>query len=42
MILENSLAFLFDDLRVERAMFPAFKAGNAINSSRKRFDYSSS
>src|SRR5262245_53605083 len=37
MTLENSSAFLFDDLRVERAMFRAFKAGNAIQLEPKAF-----
>jgi len=37
MALENSSAFLFDDLRVGRAMFRAFKAGNAIHFEPKAF-----
>ena len=37
MTLENSTAFLFDDLRAERAMFRAFKAGNAIQFEPKAF-----
>ena len=37
MTLENSSAFLFDDLRVERAMFRAFTAGNAIEFEPKAF-----
>ena len=37
MTLENSSAFLFDDLRVERAIFRAFKAGNAIQFEPKAF-----
>ena len=37
MTLENSLALLFDDLRVEPAMFRAFKAGNSIQLEPKTF-----
>ena len=37
MILENSSAFLFDDLRIKRAMFRVFKAGNAIPFEPKAF-----
>lgn len=37
MTLENSSALLFDDLRVEPAMFRAFKAGNTIQFEPKAF-----
>jgi DNA-binding winged helix-turn-helix (wHTH) protein len=37
MTLENSSAFLFDDVRVEPAMFRAFKAGNALQLEPKAF-----
>ena len=37
MTLDNSSAFLFDDVRVEPLMFRAFKAGNAIQLEPKAF-----